>query len=301
MSESPKPKTMSDYASKSLGDSTSYAVYTDKYDPSLLVKMPRDLARKDWGIDGNSFWGYDVWNCHEATFLTYNGIPLAGTLKIVYPSTSEWMVESKSLKLFLNTFDMCKMGPDFESASINYEETVEQELRKLLGTTVEACFFYHPGAVSITKGYRDMLDSIDENIIITDYSGGSHLRGDVCEGTQSQLLYTTVLRSRCRHTKQKDTGSAYFHIKNKEGHVVNVESLFRQVVSLREVNEFHEFCAEELLTEIMSLDGVEDACVMLLYARRGSLDINPVRASNISLIPQALINAQILVEKTLGQ
>jgi 7-cyano-7-deazaguanine reductase len=244
-----------------------------------------------------------VWNCHEATFLTDTGIPVAGTLKIVYSSTSEWMVESKSLKLFLNTFDMCKMGLDFEDASFRYEKVVEEELRKLLNTTVQVCFFYHPaGSVDITVGYEDMLTRIDKATQISVYNGGHHhLVSETCKDTQSQRLYTTVLRSRCRHTKQKDTGSAYFHIKNKEGHLVNIESLFRQVVSLREVNEFHEFCAEKLVTELMGLEGVEDVCVILLYARRGSLDINPVRSSNMSLIPRALIDAQTLVNKTFGQ
>ena len=101
---------LSKIASKTLGDSTSYAIYTDKYDPSLLNPMPRELGRKDWNIDKTKFRGYDVWNCHEASFLTNTGLPVAGTLKFCYSSDSEMMVESKSRKLFLNSFDMCKMG-----------------------------------------------------------------------------------------------------------------------------------------------------------------------------------------------
>ena len=65
---------MEDYASKSLGDSTSYAIYTDKFDSSLLVRMPRELARKDWDIVGDEFKGFDVWHCRESTFLTNRGL-----------------------------------------------------------------------------------------------------------------------------------------------------------------------------------------------------------------------------------
>ena len=93
---------LNDIASKSLGSSASYAVYTDKHDASLLNPMPRNLARDGWAIKGDEFVGYDTWHCHESTFLLNNGLPIAGTLKIVCPADSEFMVESKSAKLYLN-------------------------------------------------------------------------------------------------------------------------------------------------------------------------------------------------------
>jgi 7-cyano-7-deazaguanine reductase len=111
---------------------------------------------------------------------------------------------------------------------------------------------------------------------------------------------TNLLRSRCRHTKQKDTGAAYFRIVTKTG-TVDLQSLLKEVISLREVNEFHEFCSEKLFKAIMSHPDVEDCVVMLLYARRGSLDINPVRASKEYLIPRELIDIGYYTKKAMGQ
>ena len=113
-------------------------------------------------------------------------------------------------------------------------------------------------------------------------------------------MSTNVLRSRCRHTKQKDTGTAFIHIEIEKGRL-DVASLFKEIVSLREVNEFHEFCAEKLFTSIMKLEKVKECMVMLLYSRRGLLDINPVRASDFSLIPTTLSDVNRYTKKTQGQ
>ena len=88
-------KKFNEIATKHLGQQGSYAVQTDKFDPSLLVQMPRNLARDDWKIKGDEFVGYDVWHCHEATFLLDSGVPIAGTLKISYPSSSKYLVEDR--------------------------------------------------------------------------------------------------------------------------------------------------------------------------------------------------------------
>jgi len=92
----------------------------------------------------------------------------------------------------------------------------------------------------------------------------------------------------------------YFIIKTKKG-IVNKLELLKLVISLREVNEFHEFCAEKLFTEIMSNPNVDACSVMLLYARRGSLDICPVRASNSVLLNAVLNNSTMYSQKAMGQ
>lgn len=295
-----------------LGQGGSYAVYTDKFDSSLLVPMPRKEMRDDWGITGKEFVGYDVWHCHEATFLLDNGLPVAGTLKIVYPADTEYMVESKSFKLYLNTFDMCKMGPTFKTAIINYEEQILNDLSTCLQVEKEkiaVSFFtqteYERYEGNPAKGYVDLYFEISEedleNLAVTDYKGQEkHFR--VEENTRSDNVkwFTNILRSRCRHTKQKDTGTAFFHIKTTEGYVDPV-SLLKEVIALREVNEFHEFCCEKLFKTIIDHPDVEDCVVMLLYSRRGSLDINPVRASKESLISPLLIDPEVYTKKTMGQ
>jgi 7-cyano-7-deazaguanine reductase len=301
---------MSDAAAKTLGSANSYAVYTDTFDPSQLNPMPRILARQDWGITGDEFLGYDVWHCHEATFLLNNGLPVAGTLKIVCPAESEFMVESKSFKLYLNTFDMCKMGATLEEAAANYEKQVKEDVSKAIGANVEVAFF-GSGDDKLkekdpTEGYLDLYSIIPnkqlETLEITDYNalGKYNLVIEDEEIGEEATYFTNVLRSRCRHTKQKDTGAAYFHIVTKKG-TVDEKELLKLVISLREVNEFHEFCAEKLYTEIMSNPLVKECCVMLLYARRGSLDICPVRSSRPSLIPKALRSTDYYTKKAMGQ
>ncbi len=124
---------MNEVAGKHLGQQGSYAIETDNYDPSLLVPMPRVEPRKLWGVDASKFVGVDVWHAHESTFLLNNGYPLAGTLKLIYPADSENIVESKSLKLYLNSFDMCKMGETPTEAIENYEKTITGHLLEILG------------------------------------------------------------------------------------------------------------------------------------------------------------------------
>ncbi len=301
---------MNDYASKSLGSENSYAIYTDQFDASLLNPMPRAAARGDWNITGDEFVGYDVWHCHESTFLLENGLPIAGTLKIICPASSEFMVESKSFKLYLNSFDMCKMGKTIEEATANYEKQVTEDVSKCIGAEVEVKFFGSGDDKLLEKdpaeGYSDLYKVIHsaelENMEITDYSaqGTYDIIIDNNQLGEVSKTFTNVLRSRCRHTKQKDTGAAYFKIITKKGSLNNKE-LLKLVISLREVNEFHEFCCEKLYTEIMKNPLVHECSVMLLYARRGSLDINPVRASSPALISSALKDINFFTKKAQGQ
>lgn len=300
---------MNEIAARSLGSSTSYAIYTDKFDPSLLNPMPRKLAREHWGITGEEFVGVDVWHCHEATFLLDNGCPVAGTLKFVYGAETEFMIESKSAKLYLNSFDMCKMGPTFKEAIVNYELQIAEDLSQTVGGRVDVKFFssidyaiHQP--VNIIGGVNDLYMLIRPEILermhFDDYTAqGSYIEMD--PNMKILRAYTNALRSRCRHTKQKDTGAALIYHRSNFA-AIEPSSLLRQIVSLREVNEFHEFCAEKLFTEIAKkAQKDDDICVALLYSRRGSLDINPVRANKIEQIPLELRNANILTMKVQGQ
>ncbi|NBO23436.1 hypothetical protein EBU94_08895, partial [bacterium] len=224
-----------------------------------------------------------------------------------------------SAKLYLNTFDMCKMGSSLDEAILNYELQVKTDLEKVLETGVDVKFFKSGDDINEIfpmSGYIDLQSFLGkdlESIEITDYSAEkNHLEfqsanysGFGYNVKENKALYanrffTNALRSRCRHTKQKDTGAAYISI-NTLGCVVRPESIFKQVVSLREVNEFHEFCAEKLYTEIMKCPEVDSCCVTLLYSRRGSLDINPTRATTFDMLPPVLINPKYYTKKAMGQ
>ena len=305
-------QNITDIASKTLGSSASYAIYTEQFDPTLLNPMPRILARQDHGITGEEFVGYDTWHCHEATFLLDNGYPIAGTIKYTYPSNSEFMVESKSAKLYMNSFDMCKMGKTVKEAITNYEQQITKDLTAVIGKDVSVRFFAS-GADKTSlfpfTDYKDLyweLIDVAGDIEITDYSSQkNHLTFKKIHPEDNEPVntkhFTNALRSRCRHTKQKDTGAAYINIVTKDGYIVDEASLFRQIVSLREVNEFHEFCAEKLFNSIMEHPEVTDCCVSLLYSRRGSLDINPTRASKPELLPVELVSVESYTAKAMGQ
>lgn len=303
-----------------LGGGNSYAVYTDTYDPSLLNPMPRAELRKRFGIRGDEFVGYDVWHCHESTFLLNNGAPVAGTLKFLYPSSSPNMVESKSMKLYLNSFDMCKMGDTLEDARNNYTQQVIDDLSNIVEAEVQAHFFDSVDWAFITSPWRKRLSDIDIDCVniaeildlssvepFDDYqSMESYVRLTTQDATLgvSGRYYTNALRSRCRHTKQKDTGAAYVWHDNrfKDSMVIDPLSFMRQVVALREVNEFHELCAEKLFLECLRVvPRGDELSIILLYSRRGSLDINPVRTTDISQIPSEFIDVTQLTAKAQGQ
>lgn len=303
--------TMSEIAARTLGDSTSYAIYTEQYDPSLLNPMPRFEARKENNLAINSI-GYDVWHCYEATFLLNNSYPISGIMKMVYPSTTEMMVESKSMKLFMNSFDMCKMGDNLFEAISNYESAIKKSMIDCLNDTrVEVKFFRHKDILSGTvvthdnpflpkqyllddsltkveifddiKFHSSTIANIDLNDItlkgdikLSDEKNYIKLSGEYFSKSTSHVFES--LRSRCRHTKQKDTGIGFVYNYN-----ISPESVFKQILSMRETNEFHEFCAEKLFEKIYDVEKEWNTIVALLYTRRGSLDINPIRYSkNIS-------------------
>ena len=296
-------KNFDKVSSKFLGQEGSYAVQTEIYDPNFLVPMPREDVRESYGITGKEFVGYDVWHCHEATFLLNNGCPVAGTLKINYPSDSLYMVESKSFKLYLNSFDMCRLGETYEEGVERYEKTIESHLSDILKCCISVQFYssLHKEPVDYFKKYINLHELIGHSIWIDDYTGQkNHLFFEESEEDHTYYLSTNVLRSRCRHTKQKDTGNAFIYIKTKKSEL-EIESLFRQIVSLRMVNEFHEFCAEKLFYEIISTGFVSECCVSLLYARRGSLDINPIRSTSVDILPWKFIDVNELSFKQLNQ
>lgn len=303
---------MNEAASRSLGSANSYAISTSQFDPSQLNPMPRSEARREWGITGKEFKGYDVWHCHEATFLLDNGLPVAGTLKVICKASSEFMVESKSFKLYLNTFDMCKMGPTIQSAIENYEKQITADISNCIKDTVSVMFFNSGDDVRFegnpVGGYLDIAHIVTkqklEALEISDYTAKNSYNIMMADCKETELstskYFTNVLRSRCRHTKQKDTGTAYFSITTKTG-VVDPIELLKLVISLREVNEFHEFCAEKLYIEIMKVPEVLKCTVTLMYARRGSLDICPTRSTDENDMPIELISKDYYTKKTMGQ
>ena len=300
MSEVKNYEAVKDIASKHLGKVGGDG-YSDQYNPDLLVKIPRYLNREGYGLSGKEFKGVDVWNAYEVSAITTKGQPVAGMLKIVCPSDSENHVESKSIKLYLNSFNMTKIGNTAADCIKGIEARVKRDLDELLDTDSTVTFYaseFETEPLSFSDEYRDLseisdLDSIDFTAFKSDSS-----QLEEGEGT-SLKVRSNLLRSNCRVTNQPDWGDVFIYIEGEK--VPSPESLAKYIVSHRTVSHFHEEICEMIyahLTERFSPDQLMVAC---LYTRRGGIDINPIRATHSMLIPEFFTNPEFTIRKTLRQ
>ena len=279
--------------------------YPQSYCPEILVAVARSFNRINYGIDhpDELFCGYDSWHAHEASFLLDNGMPVVGILKIVYPSTSPSIVESKSLKLYLGSYHMLPLGKDKTTAISNYIRRVKEDLSKLLSVCVNVFFFpdfpdempfdfneYNlleesvcPDSVSFSA-YQENPACLEENIFPS--------AGEIKVGSR-------LLKSNCKITGQPDWGTVYIHLKGQT--LPDQKSLLKYIVSLRNENHFHEEICEMTYKRLFDLFHPEILMTACLYTRRGGIDICTVRANKPELLPQYLPDARILTERSFRQ
>jgi 7-cyano-7-deazaguanine reductase len=295
-------------AGKHLGQ-VGGAGYSDTYDPSLLVEIPRYLNREAYGIDDNDlpFVGGDVWNAYEVSAITSKGLPVVGMLKIWYPADSKLHVESKSIKLYLNSFNMTQLGDTAQECIDLLEKRVSADLSSLLQTNVEVEMFTseHTPTYSF-KGYADLgaMVNLDEVEFTSYHSDASQLSSDEVDDDfeiGEIKIQSNLLRSNCRVTNQPDWGDVFIHIKPRAGVVPNLESLVKYIVSHRQVSHFHEEICEMVYMHLKEAYNPEELMVACLYTRRGGLDINPIRASHKKLIPGFFTDIKCRMAKTLRQ
>lgn len=285
-------------------------VTPDVIDPSLLVAVPRIYNRIQYKIDEANlpFTGYDVWNCYEFSTLLNSGYPLSGLLKICYPSNSHSIVESKSLKLYLNSFNMVRLADHIQTAKNLIEETVSADLSHALGCNVKVTFHRQQAYNYLSHPLPHMFSFIDllvdyEDLTFESYNEDPSLLEVVDSNTSDGTrLHTSSLRSNCRVTNQPDWGDVYVVIKGEK--TITPESFLKYVISMRKENHFHEEICECIYKRLWDLLSPKELFVTCLYTRRGGIDINPVRASNADIITYEalpLIQTEILCEKTLRQ
>jgi 7-cyano-7-deazaguanine reductase len=277
--------------------------YKDAYDPELLVKIPRYLNRVGYGIKEKSlpFSGYDVWNAYEVSALTTKGLPVSGILKIVCPADSQYHVESKSIKLYLNSFNMTTMGYNTYECIREIENRVARDLSVLLEADVRVKMFTdEDGATFRFEGFEELRNLVDLDLLNFDTykSDGSMLR-TVNKGSNHVMVRSDLLRSNCRVTNQPDWGDVFIYMNG--GKTPDLASLAQYIVSHRKVNHFHEEIAEMMYVHLMEAYQPSHLMVSCLYTRRGGLDINPIRASHLRLIPAPFIDEKIRMDKTIRQ
>ena len=292
-----------DIASKHLGKVGGDG-YKDTYAPELLVKVPRYLNREGYGLTSDSFVGVDTWNAYEVSAITTKGQPVAGMLKIVCPSDSEFHVESKSIKLYLNSFNMTRIGETAADCILGIEARVKRDLDELLETNTTVSFYGDKeDAKALTfKDYEDISNIIDlDQIDFTAFqSDASQL---AVEDTSKEVkwikLKSGLLRSNCRVTNQPDWGDVFIKMKSKK--LPAADSLAKYIVSHRTVSHFHEEICEMVYKHLTDAYQPEQLMVACLYTRRGGIDINPIRASHSGLVPDFFTDINYRIEKTLRQ
>lgn len=291
--------------SKHLGKVTGYK---STYDPSLLVREPRINNRKHLGITDEDapFGGFDIWNAYEISCLTNEGMPIAAIAKIVYPAKNKYIVESKSIKLYLNSFNMQTFKGSIKTVLSELQNTIAKDLSNLLETDVKVfvrltCdvqdnLFYPP--VFANSDYPTLEKTIDISMISAKYYSETPDLLSGIEATVStvQRFHSALLKSNCRVTSQPDWGDVYIHYKGK--FAINPTSLLQYIVSFRDECHFHEEICETIYMRLLNKFNPEELVVSCLYVRRGGIDINPTRSSNYSLLDKALIDETKYFTKT---
>ncbi|AWK14235.1 NADPH-dependent 7-cyano-7-deazaguanine reductase QueF [Candidatus Fukatsuia symbiotica] len=253
--------------------------FKDQYDETLLQTLPRSTNREQIGLcpDNLPFHGADIWTLYELSWLNNKGVPQVAVGEISIKADSPYLIESKSFKLYLNSFNQTRF--------LNWE-TVADRLKNDLSTRAES-------DVSVTLRHLDEIvnqsitnlsgECIDqEDISIDDYAFSTKYLQTACgESIVEETLVSHLLKSNCLITNQPDWGSVQIYYRGKK---INRAALLHYLVSFRHHNEFHEHCVERIFNDLINFCRPEQLSVYARYTRRGGLDINPWR-SNTDFTP----------------
>lgn len=265
-------------ASKFLGKKVSGS---ENYDPSLLVAIPREENRKQYNLNNENlpFYGWDVWHAYEFSSMTENGIPVTRLLKLKYSCNSKFLVESKSLKLYLNSFNMTRFGKNISECLAICKSKIEKDLSERLETEVKINFIDNSTEkVQIYENFQNIMQFVNENNLrIEKFKEAPEVLYTEPNNTIKEYFLTfDSLRSNCRVTHQPDFGDLFLYYKSAK-HITE-ESLVRYLSSFRSEYHFHEECCEMIFKRLHDiLDKDDKLFVCALYTRRGGIDICPSR------------------------
>ena len=253
--------------------------YRDQYDASLLQAIPRSMNREPLGLypDALPFHGADIWTLYELSWLNAKGLPQVAVGEISLTADSVNPIESKSFKLYLNSFNQTK----FDSW-----DTVLSTLTRDLSHCAEGDVAVSLSRLNDVEGSTigrfdgECIDDLDIEIDNYEFSAG-YLADAAGEDIVEESLVSHLLKSNCLITHQPDWGSVQIQYR---GPKIDREALLRYLVSFRNHNEFHEQCVERIFNDILTFCAPQALAVYARYTRRGGLDINPWR-SNFPFIP----------------
>lgn len=266
-----------------LGQSTSYP---KTYAPDMLYPIPRALGRATLALPADALSiGMDWWQVFEMSWLNSHGISQVAMARLAIPATSDYIVESKSLKLYFNSLNFTEF--DNQQA---VKATVKKDLSACLRTDVTLEIFevniVNSLPISAPQGdcIDNALDNSDKKIaIVSDVDPSSlTVAHQGASDSQLQILHSHLLRSNCPVTNQPDWGTLEIQIDSQP---IDRAGLLEYILSFRQHNGFHEQCVEQIFSDLTQAFAPKTLMVRAWYTRRGGIDINPCRVSDISLLP----------------
>jgi len=268
---SPQKITITAPDDLSLGKQVDYEF---EYNPGLLQGVPRSLSRDTLNLAGSGlpFDGIDTWTGYELSWLNLKGKPNVAILECHVPITSKNLIESKSFKLYLNSFNQTK----FASAE-DVRQVLQADLSACAGEPVEVKLILPEqfSSLQFQEFNGTLLDSLD--VEIDQYSPNTqYLTVAKNETGIQETLVSHLLKSNCLITSQPDWASIQIRY---EGKAIEHEGLLKYLISFRQHNEFHEQCVERIYNDIMQHCQPDKLTVCARYTRRGGLDINPFRSN----------------------
>ncbi len=245
--------------------------YKDTYDPTLLQPVPRAPLRRELGIqDALPFTGADLWTAYELSWLDSKGKPSVAMAAFTVPVDSPSLIESKSFKLYLNSFNQ---------TPVESPET----LRDILGKDLCGACGARVGVEILLPGdfADEQIEELDGELIdeidveITDYlPNPAYLAAG--RSSVDETLVSNLLKTNCPLTGQPDWASIQIRY---NGPRIDREGLLKYLVSFRQYGGFHEHCTERIFTDILRQCKPDGLTVYTRYTRRDGLDINPVRTN----------------------
>lgn len=248
------------------------SVFPNNYDSTVLYQIPRSVSRSKIFPDDKPlpFDGEDIWYAWEVSWLNLKGKPVVAIGEFKFPANSPYLVESKSLKLYLNSLNNTKIGQFKDAKSL-----IQKDLSKIVSSEVLVELFeldqFPFTQQNIISFYN--IDHLD-----VDFEKKSPLQPYTLQTSEhcivEEYLTSDLLKSNCPVTHQPDWASIFIYYK---GYKIDQESLLKFLVSFRKLNEFHEDCTEQIFKVILEKTNASQLYVECRYTRRGGLDINPRR------------------------
>ena len=279
-----------------LGEQTTD--YPTEYSPETLYPIARSIGRDAIGWQDDKLKvGVDWWQAFEMSWLNSQGISQVAIARFGIPASSPFIVESKSLKLYLNSINFTEFSgwDDVQaliakdlSACVQAEVTVELfDLNDDLNDKATGLLIAKPEGVCIDAA----LANSSEKVALTEHPDASllaknesDLRDSEKEVGKNFSFYSNLLRSNCPVTNQPDWGTLAVSISSEKP--VNSANMLRYILSFRQHNGFHEQCVEQIFADLSQYYQPSELMVRAWYTRRGGIDINPCRVSDMSLLPK---------------